>query len=168
MGFAIDDNRDEGHLEFLFPWVDVWARGFPDLDADPSIPGYRAISKATSPPLTQGSTTPASLRSGADAGRTGRKYVHGTPALGAELYATQCAQCHGTWETEAFAPRLTSRFFLDSVADTYLQATMALGRHGSAMRSMMRNGGGVVEMSSKDVNDIIAYLRKSAEQQSER
>jgi cytochrome c oxidase cbb3-type subunit 3 len=105
------------------------------------------------------------LRSGHDVGKLVRKTVHGTPANGKQLYKAYCSQCHGTWARAGFAPRLTNPVFLHAAADTYLQATMSLGRHGSAMRSMIRGGGGVVEMTSKEVNDVISYLRTSAESQ---
>jgi hypothetical protein len=31
--------------------------------------------------------------------------------------------------------------------------------HGANMRSMIRGGSGIVEMTGRDINDIIAYLR---------
>ena len=52
---------------------------------------------------------------------------------------------------------------MESVSDSYLQATMSLGRHGTQMRPMMKGGGGVVELSSQEVNDIISYLRSLVE-----
>ena len=102
------------------------------------------------------------LRSGADTSKIKRQIVDGTPSNGKKLYAEQCSQCHGTWERQSYAPHLTNKVFMEAASDVYLQATMALGRHGTAMRPMMRSGGGVVGMTSKEVNDIVSYLRQSA------
>ncbi len=104
----------------------------------------------------------AYLRSGVDVDKLTRMVIDGTPANGQLLYEGQCSQCHGDWEARSFAPHLTNEVFLEAASDAYLQATMSLGRHRSAMQSMMRGGGGVVSMTSKEVNDIISYLRQSA------
>lgn len=104
------------------------------------------------------------LRVGAATEKIPAKSVQGTAGLGEVTFKRSCAQCHGSWGEEGFAPQLTNDVFLDAARDTYLQATMSLGRHGSAMRAMMRGGGGVVELDSKDANDVIAYLRESARQ----
>ncbi len=101
----------------------------------------------------------AYLRSQQDAPLMKPKVVRGTPLNGAALYARQCAQCHGTDAKEGYAPRLLSQTFLHAATDSYLQATLALGRHESGMRPMTRGGQGVVELESRDVNDIVAYLR---------
>lgn len=101
------------------------------------------------------------LRSEVDVARQTPKLALGTAARGAQLYERQCAQCHGTGTGEGFAPRLLNPRFLDAANDSYLQATMSLG-HGSTMRSMIRGGAGVVEMTGKDINDVIQYLRDAA------
>ena len=103
------------------------------------------------------------LRSERDVSKQTPKLTLGTASRGAELYSRQCAQCHGTDEKESFAPRLMNPHFLNAASDSYLQATMSLG-HGSTMRSMIRGGGGVVEMTGKDINDVIQYLRETAQE----
>jgi len=100
------------------------------------------------------------LRSEEDVVHQTPKLTLGTPARGAMLYEGQCAQCHGTTTDEGFAPRLLNPKFLEAASDSYLQATMSLG-HGTTMRSMIRGGSGVVEMSGRDINDIIQYLRET-------
>ena len=40
---------------------------------------------------------------------------------------------------------------------------MSLGRHESAMRSMIRGGGGLIELSGKEINDVIAYIKEGKE-----
>ncbi|MDP6490608.1 MAG: c-type cytochrome [Kiritimatiellia bacterium] len=100
------------------------------------------------------------LRSQADVARQTPKLALGTAARGADLYARQCAQCHGTATEEGFAPRLLNPQFLAAASDSYLQATMSLG-HGTTMRSMIRGGAGVVEMTGREINDLIQYLREA-------
>jgi len=99
------------------------------------------------------------LRSGRDVAKIQPKRVHGTAGTGEVLYKSTCSQCHGTQREASFAPHLMNPVFLQAASDSYLQATMSLGRHDSQMRSMMRGGGGLVEMTSKEANDIISYLR---------
>ena len=49
--------------------------------------------------------------------------------------------------------------FLDAVSDGFIQATLVRGRPGTAMRSWARGGFGFGELSPKDINDIVAYIR---------
>jgi cbb3-type cytochrome c oxidase subunit III len=100
----------------------------------------------------------AYLRSGVDTDKLVPREVIGTPEHGVLLYKQQCAQCHGDKDGESFAPWLANPKYLAAADDPYLQATMSMG-HGSNMRSMIRGGGGVVEMTGQEINDIIAYLR---------
>jgi mono/diheme cytochrome c family protein len=102
------------------------------------------------------------LRSGADQSKIERKLVIGTPEEGEAFYKGNCSQCHGTHNVKGLAPDLMNPVFLRAASDTYMQATMSLGRSGSAMRAMMRGGNGVTEMTSTEVNNIINYLRWTA------
>ena len=120
-------------------------------------PGHGALSELSGHELR---SVVAYLRSSADADKIKPKVVHGTPLRGKSLFNRQCAQCHGDADRGSFAPRLLGSKFLSAASDSYLQATMSMG-HGSQMRSMIRGGGGVVEMTSEDINDIIAYLREA-------
>ncbi len=87
------------------------------------------------------------------------KSLTGTPVSGKMLFERNCAQCHGYEGMGSFAPELGTSQFLKAASDSYLQATMALGRHQTLMKPMIRGGAGVVELTSKEVNDIISYLR---------
>jgi mono/diheme cytochrome c family protein len=95
-----------------------------------------------------------------DESEVGPKYVVGTPQIGEEIYVGQCRQCH---DQGSFAPDLKRPSFIRAASAGYLQATMTLGRHQSAMRSMVRGGGGLTELSGKEINDIIAYLQQGKE-----
>ena len=101
----------------------------------------------------------AFLRSNVAMAEQTSKKVRGYAVRGGELFAVYCAQCHGTQGKGGLAPALSHDNFLKAVSDSYLQATMSLGRHGTQMRPMMIGGSGVVELSSQEVNDIISYLR---------
>jgi len=105
----------------------------------------------------------AFLRSNVANAEKATKKVRGYAARGGELFSRNCAQCHGKAGKGGIAPSLTHNNFLNSVSDSYLQATMSLGRHGTQMRPMMSGGSGVVELSSEEVNDIIVYLRSLIE-----
>ncbi|MBI5375734.1 MAG: c-type cytochrome [Candidatus Schekmanbacteria bacterium] len=87
------------------------------------------------------------------------KLLVGTPITGKMLFERNCAQCHGEEGRNSFAPELGNAKFLAAASDSYLQATMALGRHQTLMKPMIRGGSGVVELTSHEVNDIISYLR---------
>jgi len=102
------------------------------------------------------------LRSEEDVARQTPKRALGTASRGSMLYDQQCAQCHGGEGEDGFAPRLLNPRFLDAASDSYLQATMSLG-HGATMRSMIRGGAGVVEMTGRDINDVIQYLREEGQ-----
>jgi mono/diheme cytochrome c family protein len=95
-----------------------------------------------------------------DESEIGPKYVVGTPQIGAEIFKGQCYQCH---HSGSFAPDLFRDDFVKAASVGYLQATMSLGRHESAMRSMMRGGGGLTEFTGKEINDIIAYIKQGKE-----
>ncbi len=95
-----------------------------------------------------------------DEDEIGPKYVVGTPQIGAEVYERQCSQCH---HSGSFAPDLLRPDFVKAASVGYLQATMSLGRHESAMRSMMRGGGGLTEFTGKEVNDVIAFIKQGKE-----
>lgn len=87
----------------------------------------------------------------------GTKYIVGTPQIGEELYKSQCRQCH---QKGSFAPDLRRPDFVKAASVGYLQATMSLGRHQSAMRSMIRGGGGLTELTGQEINDIIAFIKQ--------
>ena len=90
----------------------------------------------------------------------GAKFVVGTADNGKQIYDSQCGQCH---DKGSFAPDLKRPQFVRAASVGYLQATMALGRHESAMRSMIRGGAGLSELTSKDINDVIAYIKEGRE-----
>ncbi len=85
------------------------------------------------------------------------------------LYESNCAGCHGIdgkgemdepGRLSAWAPDLNNEGFLSAATDGFLQATIVRGRTGTAMRSFGHGTQGLVDLTSQDVDDIVAYIRR--------
>lgn len=81
-------------------------------------------------------------------------------ARGRELYRSNCAGCHGENGKGSWAPELNNEGFLAAATDGFLQATIVRGRTGTAMRAFGRGAQGLSDLSSQDVDDIVAYIRQ--------
>ncbi len=81
-------------------------------------------------------------------------------ARGETLFVSNCAGCHGDDGKGSWAPELNNEGFLAAATDGFLQATIVRGRKGTAMRPFGRGGQGLVDLSSQDVDDIVAYMRR--------
>ncbi len=84
----------------------------------------------------------------------------GDTAIGAHIYAGQCAGCHGPDGEGASAPQLNNPTFLRTASDGYLAATIVLGRTHTAMQPMVLGGQGIGQIPPENVRDIVAFLRK--------
>ncbi|NOX53971.1 MAG: c-type cytochrome [Planctomycetes bacterium] len=78
---------------------------------------------------------------------------------GEQLFAGHCAGCHGPKGKDGWAPALNNADFLAAASDGFLQATIARGRSGTAMRAFGKGCGGVTELTSEQINNIVAYIR---------
>ncbi len=87
------------------------------------------------------------------------KSPHGRPERGAVVYAESCVGCHGVRGEGASGPALSNPGFLRFASDGFLMATMALGRSGTEMRPVKRGPQSILNLSSDEVNDLVAYLR---------
>lgn len=87
------------------------------------------------------------------------KSPHGRPERGEVLYAGSCAACHGDQGEGASGPALANPNFLKFASDGFLMATMAMGRTGTEMRPVKRGPQSILDLSSDEINDIVAYLR---------
>ncbi|MCP4249710.1 MAG: c-type cytochrome [bacterium] len=83
----------------------------------------------------------------------------GIVSLGAELYASACASCHGLDGAGTTGSALSNPEFLRAASDGFLAATMVLGRDGTEMLAMGKGAQGNVELSSDDVSNVVAFLR---------
>lgn len=91
-------------------------------------------------------------------------------ARGKRLYESNCAGCHGVNgkaeikdpKLSAWAPQLNNTGFLKAATDGFLQATIVRGRTGTAMRPFGRGSHGLVDLSMQEIDDIVAYIRRWA------
>ncbi|MCP4594153.1 MAG: c-type cytochrome [bacterium] len=88
---------------------------------------------------------------------------------GRRLYESNCAGCHGIngqaeindpGRLSAWAPNLNNEGFLAAATDGFLQATIVRGRAGTAMRPFGHGSQGLVDLSSDDIDDLVAYIRR--------
>lgn len=82
-------------------------------------------------------------------------------ALGAELFDTQCAQCHGLEGRGGLAPALRSEQFLASATDTQIRQLVAVGIPGSQMSAYATELGG--PLTDEQIEAIVVYLRSLEE-----
>ena len=81
---------------------------------------------------------------------------------------SNCSGCHGIHgkaekeegSMSAWAPELNNEGFLAGATDGFLQATIVRGRIGTAMRPFGDGLQGLVDFSSKDVDDVVAFIRR--------
>lgn len=85
--------------------------------------------------------------------------VEGVPERGRELYAANCAECHGLVGQGRVGPALNNEVFQASASDQYIKETIARGRPGTPMGAWGRGYGGVKELSPQEIGDIVAYIR---------
>lgn len=75
-----------------------------------------------------------------------------TVESGADLYAHNCAACHGDAGNGGVGVPISLPGFLDNVSDEYLKKTIRLGRPGRVMPAF-------THMSDRDVDAIARYVR---------
>lgn len=83
----------------------------------------------------------------------------GNPRLGGELFAGNCASCHGANGEGASGPQLHNPTFLRTASDGFLAATIVLGRTRTPMKSMIHGQEGLGQIAPEQVQDVIAYMR---------
>lgn len=71
---------------------------------------------------------------------------------GSEIYARQCAMCHGDDGTGGIGPALKSPDLLLAATNRYLAQTILTGRRNTAMPSWSH-------LSAKQIADLLRYLR---------
>jgi mono/diheme cytochrome c family protein len=85
-----------------------------------------------------------------------QRWARGDLMLGAYLYGTQCAACHGS---TGEAPLLTNKALLGVATDTYLVETIKRGRRGTVMKSFGQPSPIHPTLSQEEVEAIVAFLR---------
>ncbi len=81
-------------------------------------------------------------------------------ARGRDLFVSHCAGCHGEEGKGMWAPELNNEGFLAAATDGFLQATIIRGRHGTAMRAFGPGRQGLADLTERDIDDIVAYIRQ--------
>ncbi len=79
-------------------------------------------------------------------------------SIGAQIFATSCAQCHGKNATGGgSAPTLNSSQFLKNTADNQIFALVSGGVSGTAMPAWNLDYGGT--FTDEQVRQVVTYLR---------
>jgi mono/diheme cytochrome c family protein len=89
----------------------------------------------------------------------GHKRVQGIATSGGQLFGQMCSGCHGADGQGASAPSLNSQGFLNAASDGFLQATIARGRRGTAMRGWSAGAFGIAELEPAEINNIVSHIR---------
>ena len=97
------------------------------------------------------------------------KKINGNPKHGAQLFAKNCAACHGAnaeggkgtgvtfsrpRDLPVIAPALNNLGFLASAPDLMIKTVLMNGREGTPMVSFLKQG-----LSEKDIDDVVSYIR---------
>lgn len=83
----------------------------------------------------------------------------GDVAVGEDVFRGSCSSCHGVDGEGASGPQLNNPTFLLSASNGFLAATMALGRTGTPMQSMVHGQEGIGQIDPDRVADVIAFIR---------
>ncbi|NOX58337.1 MAG: c-type cytochrome [Planctomycetes bacterium] len=78
---------------------------------------------------------------------------------GRQLFVGQCSGCHGTDGEGATGPQLNNPVFLASASDVMLREWITNGKEGTEMRGFRKGGQGIGELTTRQIEDIVAYLR---------
>lgn len=87
-----------------------------------------------------------------------RGRIRGDAELGARLFASTCAPCHGTAGSGGSAPALNHPAFLKLASDHVIRATLVSGRAGTPMRSFA-GPAGLANLSHAELDALVAYIR---------
>ena len=93
-----------------------------------------------------------------------RDYIYqgsnpGNAAAGKEVFAVNCAQCHGENGEGISAPALNNQEFLSAATNGYIMATISIGRKGSKMPSWGKGSEEFPALNAVQRKDLAAYIR---------
>jgi mono/diheme cytochrome c family protein len=138
----------------LLEWISYGKVGTPMLGFTKAEQGINELS------IRQIGDLVAYVRSLEDRPRVSvKRSPHGVPQLGRVWYAESCSYCHGELGEGSSGPALANRSFLRFASDGYLMATMAMGRDGTEMRPVKKSPQSILDLTSDQINDVVAFLR---------
>ena len=76
---------------------------------------------------------------------------------GRDLFATNCASCHGAQGTGGTAPTLNSKQFLTTTSDNQIALIVTGGVSGSSMSAWSLDYGG--SLTDEQIRQMVTYLR---------
>jgi mono/diheme cytochrome c family protein len=79
---------------------------------------------------------------------------------GANLYAANCASCHGLGGEGGEGPALNNRVLLSTADDAFLLETILKGRHGTAMPAFGRSSTAWRTLARSEAEAIVAAIRE--------
>jgi len=88
-----------------------------------------------------------------------RRWIDGDAKAGAELFAEQCASCHGSAGEGDEAPALANPKLLTHGSDTFFVETISRGRRGTTMEGFARGSLARRSLSNDEIEAIVAYIR---------
>jgi mono/diheme cytochrome c family protein len=83
--------------------------------------------------------------------------VAGDAAHGSQLFAQNCAGCHGPVGRGGAAPELANPVFQESASDAFIVTTIRNGRARTAMPAFQRRG--AAALSDDEIGDLLAFIR---------
>jgi mono/diheme cytochrome c family protein len=86
-----------------------------------------------------------------------RQQTESYTAIGTQLFAVNCAQCHGKQATGGSAPTLNSKEFLKSTTDDQMRVLISGGVSGTEMPAWSLDFGGT--LTDEQVLQLVTYLR---------
>ncbi len=147
--------RSKSLLESGYPWALVMATGY----GRPGTPmaGFLdevggPLSRAQLGELTQWLVEQADV----EPISVGREPIPGDIARGAEIYAGECARCHGAAGEGGTGTALGNAAMLSLTPDPFLRHAVANGRQGTEMQSY------AATLSDADLDNVTAFLRSRA------
>jgi len=164
-----------GNPEFLRVASDGYLIGTVILGRDGTE--MRPFTKAGAVALSQEEVEDvvAYLRSFEHRPMTANRMVDRSPssiAEGRDLFLANCAGCHGSeglgpapgQAMPGYAPSINNPQFLGAASDSFLLATIAIGRPGTPMRAFSKGSGGITDLTADEIKKIVAYLRSWEEE----
>jgi cbb3-type cytochrome c oxidase subunit III len=88
-----------------------------------------------------------------------RRWVQGDAQAGAQLFAANCAGCHGPAGEGKEGLQLHNQVLLRNATDGYFIETIRRGRHGTSMASFAQPAVSHRQLSDAEIESIVTFIR---------